>query len=91
MDLHYGSLLQALGAYARNVRNYRAAGELFNRLAQARRSTGDEEGEAAAFHQLRIIAEEQRDFQAAQEWYRKSLTISEKQGNEHGAAGTFWA
>jgi hypothetical protein len=28
------------------------------------------------------------DFAAAEAWYRKSLTIKEKQGNEHGAAIT---
>lgn len=32
------------------------------------------------------IAQEQRDFAAAEQWYRKSLAIFEKQGNEHGAA-----
>jgi len=36
-----------------------------------------------------MIAQEQRAFQAAQEWYRKSLAIFEKQGNEHGAALTY--
>ena len=33
-----------------------------------------------------MIAQEQRDFAAAEQWYRKSLAIKEKQGNEHGAA-----
>ena len=28
--------------------------------------------------------QEQRDFDAAETWYRKSLAIKEKQGNEHG-------
>jgi Tfp pilus assembly protein PilF len=36
-----------------------------------------------------MIAEKQRDFAAAESWYRKSLEIKEKQGNEHGAANTF--
>ena len=30
-----------------------------------------------------------RDFAQAEQWYRKSLAISEKQGNEHGAASTY--
>ena len=36
-----------------------------------------------------IIAEEQRDFAAAEVWYKKSLAISEKQGNEYNAANTY--
>jgi tetratricopeptide (TPR) repeat protein len=36
-----------------------------------------------------MIAEEQRDFPAAEGWYRKSLAIKEKQGDEHGAAMTY--
>ena len=41
------------------------------------------------YHQLGRIAEEQRDFPTAEDWYRKSLAIEEKQGNEHGAAITY--
>ena len=41
------------------------------------------------YHQLGMIAQEQRDFQTAEKWCRKSLEISEKQGNEHGAASTY--
>ena len=36
--------------------------------------------------QLGRIAQAQRDFAAAEQWYRKSLEIKERQGNEHGAA-----
>jgi hypothetical protein len=35
------------------------------------------------------VAEERRQFEAAEAWYRKSLAIEEKQGNEHGAASTY--
>ena len=41
------------------------------------------------YHQLGMIAQEQRDFASAEQWYRKSLAITEKQGNEHGAASTY--
>ena len=41
-----------------------------------------------SYGQLGNLAVEQRDFAAAEQWYRKSLAISEKQGNEHGAAIT---
>ena len=36
-----------------------------------------------------MIAEERRDFAAAEQWYRKSLAIEEKHGNEHDAASTY--
>ena len=39
--------------------------------------------------QLGRIAQAQRDFAAAEQWYRKSLEIKERQGNEHGAAITY--
>jgi tetratricopeptide (TPR) repeat protein len=41
------------------------------------------------YHQLGIIAQEQRDFATAQEWYLKSLAIKDKQGDLHGAALTY--
>ena len=50
---------------------------------------GDEHGAASTYHELGIIAHEQRDFASAEQWYRKSLAIKEKQGNEHGAACTY--
>jgi hypothetical protein len=36
-----------------------------------------------------VIAGEQRDSAAAEAWFKKSLAIEEKQGNEHGAAITY--
>ena len=39
-----------------------------------------------AYHQLGIIAEERRDFSVAEQWYLKSLAISEKKSNEGDAA-----
>ena len=49
---------------------------------------GDEHA-ASTYHQLGMIAQEQRDFASAEQWYRKALAIEEKQGNEHGAAITY--
>ena len=36
---------------------------------------------ASAYHQLGIIAQVQRDFSAAEGWYKKALAITEKLGN----------
>ena len=41
------------------------------------------------YHHLGMIAQEQRDFAQAEQWYRKSLAISEKPGNESDAASTY--
>src|SRR5205807_6642711 len=50
---------------------------------------GIEHYAGGTYHQLGRIAEEQRDFGAAEEWYRKSLAIKEKLGDEHFAASTY--
>ena len=44
---------------------------------------------AALAQSLAAYAQNQRDFSQAEQWYRKSLAIVEKQGNEHGAAITY--
>ena len=49
----------------------------------------DEHGAAITYHQLGIIAQERRDFDTAESWYRKALTIRENQDDEHGAALTY--
>jgi hypothetical protein len=36
-----------------------------------------------------MVAQERRDFAAADGWYRKSLEVNERLGNEHGAAITY--
>jgi tetratricopeptide (TPR) repeat protein len=89
MDLPFRAILQSLAEYARNMRNYKDAEDLFLRLAEAEKIAGNPADEAAAYHQLGRIAEERRDFDAAEKWYRKSLEINEKHGNEHGAALTY--
>ena len=43
---------------------------------------------ASLWHNLGMIAEERREFDDAEQWYRKSLTIEEKLKNEYGQAQT---
>ena len=38
---------------------------------------------------LAIFAQNSHNFATAEQWYKKSLAIEEKQGNEHGAATTY--
>jgi tetratricopeptide (TPR) repeat protein len=89
MPRHFAAVTQSLAAHAQNTRKYAEAARLFGRLAEHYRVAGVPEGEAAAYHQLGNIAYLQRDFAAAEQWYRKSLAISEKPGDEHGAAITY--
>ncbi len=49
----------------------------------------DLHGAAITYHQLGNVAQEQCAYEAAREWYLKSLTIKEKKGNTHGAAKTY--
>ncbi len=83
------ALTQSLAAYALNTRNLAEAGRLCQRLAELMEAGGDANGAASTYHQLGIIAQEERDFPTARQWYLKSLAISEKQGNEHTAASTY--
>ena len=58
MDAYFAALTQALAAYAQNISNYEAAVSLFDRLADHHSTHGNQEGEAAAYHQLGRIAQE---------------------------------
>ena len=58
-------------------------------LVEKTETSNDWKTMASTYHQLGIIAQEQRDFSAAEGWYKKSLAIEEKLGNEHGAAITY--
>ena len=49
---------------------------------------GDERNQAVILHQLGRIADERRQFDEAERWYRESLAINERIGNEHGQAIT---
>src|SRR5262249_54745821 len=82
-------LTQFLAAYAQNTRNFVEAQRLFEQLVRHAAAGGYSDGEASAYHQLGMIAEEQRDFAGARQWYLKSLAISEKIHIEHIAAGTY--
>ncbi len=46
-------------------------------------------GAASSYHQLGMIAQEQRDFVAAESWYRKALSAEEELGDRYGAAITY--
>ena len=64
-------LTQALAIFALNTRNFVVAARLYERLAAQGRSRGEPKTEAIAYHQLGMVAEEQRDFAAAEQWCRK--------------------
>jgi tetratricopeptide (TPR) repeat protein len=89
MDLHFAMLTQSLAAYEQNSRNFLEASRLFTQLAKHHSVRANWEAEASAYHQLGTIALNQQDFATAREWYVKSLAISEKQGDLHGAAITY--
>jgi tetratricopeptide (TPR) repeat protein len=81
MDQYFGALIQSLAAYAQQSRNFVEAYRLFSERAQYCAAHADWKGEAGAYHHLGMIAQEQRDFATAREWYLKSLAIKEKEGN----------
>ena len=77
MDKETATLIQAIATYWKDSRNYEAAGELFLRLAGHCNKCGYKDMEASAYNQLGGIAEKQRKFPAAFNWFNKSLEISE--------------
>ena len=78
MDSHFIAILQSLAEYARNTHNYKEAENLFLQFAESSQVIGSIEWQAAAYYQLGMIAEEKRDFNAAEKWYFQSLKIFEK-------------
>jgi len=89
MDQDLAALTQSLAVYALHSRNFVEASSLFTQLVQHHAARANWNGEASAYHQLGRVAEEQRDFATAREWYLKSLAIDEKQGGLHRAASTY--
>ena len=89
MRIHVMALTQGMASYALHTRNFTETEKLYIRLAEEAKKDSDARGEASAYHQLGMGAQERRDFAAAEEWYSKSLVIFLKQGNEHGAASTY--
>ncbi len=89
MDMQLAALTETLAAFALNRRDFGAARRLCESLASHWGGRNYQEVRAAAYHQLGIIAQEQRDFADADAWYRKSLAIKEQQGNAQGAARTY--
>ena len=73
MDLYFTALIQLLAAHAQNTRNFQKAAHLFERLATSGKYHGDAKIEASAYHQLGMIAQEQRDLAGAEQWYCKAM------------------
>jgi tetratricopeptide (TPR) repeat protein len=87
MDVNVADLTQSLARYAQNTCDYVYADRLFKNLANHRRQR--EDAEAVAYHERGIIAQRQRDYAAAKRWYKQSLAINEKYGNEHNMANNY--
>lgn len=69
------------------VRRFDEAGDAAkSALEWAKEANRDDERAVALFYVARV-AQERRDFEDAERWYRKSLAIFEQQGDEHGVAG----
>jgi tetratricopeptide (TPR) repeat protein len=89
MEQEFAVLAQSLAAYAQNSGSFVEASRSFTDLAQHHAARANWRGEGVAYHQLGMIAQEQRDFTAAREWYLKSLAVSENQSNLNYAAATY--
>jgi CHAT domain-containing protein/NB-ARC domain-containing protein len=86
---HVTALTQSLAVFALNNRDFQGAARLFENLANHYHQHNDDEGIASCYHQLGRIAQEQRNFVHAEQWYLRSLAIKENEGDEHGSANTY--
>jgi tetratricopeptide (TPR) repeat protein len=77
MHMYSTALLQFLAIYARKSHNLIEASRLFNKLVEHATVQKDAAVQASTYHELGIVAHVERNFEAANEWYRKSLDISE--------------
>lgn len=89
-DIHYMVLTESLAYYAKEMGRFTEANKLYLIIAQKAESSNDEEDAARAYHALCIIAQEQRDFEVAETWCKRSLGIKEKCGNWHGVANSYY-
>ncbi|RDE48755.1 MAG: CHAT domain-containing protein [Candidatus Accumulibacter meliphilus] len=85
----YSALMEALATYAFNRHDLPLAGKRFEAYARSCEQLALEDKVASSYHKLGMVAQERRDFEAAEAWYGKALEIEKRQGNEHGAANTF--
>jgi hypothetical protein len=56
---------------------------ILHRLKDHSEHAGDDRNHAFALHQLGIVAQQRRQWEKAERWYRQSLAITERLGNEH--------
>ena len=69
------------------ARDFDSAEAVYQEIVDAAGSSGV--GAAETYHQLGIVAEERRDFEGAERWYRKSLDLELELGNQGGAATSY--
>jgi tetratricopeptide (TPR) repeat protein len=83
MDREALQLTHALAVWQMNSRSFDEAERLYAIL------TKHPAHRAAAYHQMGCISQEKRNYQAALEWYRMSLTINEAAGHSVALANTY--
>ena len=83
------SLTQLIAAFAQNSRDFAQATVLHRKRAEQSLLKKDWEGAAVSYHQLGRVAEEERKFEAAREWYLKALAIGEREHLLQAAAASY--
>ncbi|MCL1816607.1 MAG: tetratricopeptide repeat protein [Clostridiales bacterium] len=83
------SLLQSLASYAHNTYNFSEEELFLKQLAETASIYDSLDSQAAAYHQLGMIAQKRRDFTLAESWYKQSLTLKFKIGQEQSTVITY--
>ncbi|MCI5139026.1 MAG: tetratricopeptide repeat protein [Candidatus Electrothrix sp. AR1] len=83
------SLNKALASHFLSIYDYTNAYHIFESFIFQQKKDKNYKEETEPYHQLGIIALEQRNFEVAEKWYEKLLSIEKELGDEYGMARTF--
>ena len=86
MENHFADIIQCLAHLALDMRHFQNATDFYQQHLEYCERNADARGEAAAYHQLGMVARAKGDYLAADEWSQKSLQIKQQLRDERGVA-----
>ena len=86
MNDDLAKLTQSLAIFAQNSHNFATAEQWYKKSLAIEEKQGNEHGAATTYHQLGIIAEEQRDFVSAGVLFIKAATVFLRGNDPHNLA-----
>jgi tetratricopeptide (TPR) repeat protein len=88
MENYFADIVQTIAHLALDMRHFQNATEFYQQYLEFCERNADARGQAAAYHQLGMVARAKGDYPAAEGWSRKSLQIKHELGDARGAVIT---